>query len=88
MSDYDLGIKIDAHEEEKPEIQLPVIVFLPADADDQAEVRDRINQIRSVIEAALADEDNDLVSFVYPEVRLGVPTASTPGGFSGKRLDV
>lgn len=60
---------------ELPEVQLPVIVYLHCDVDDQADVRDKVSQIRHVIQAALADEDNDLATFVYPEVRLGPPTS-------------
>lgn len=72
-------IKIKAHEENKPEIRVNFTVYLHA--NDQAEMRDRVSQIRHHIEEALADEDNDLVSFTYPEVRqsyadkFGNPTA-------------
>lgn len=61
---------IPEHEVAKPEIRVPVIVFMHADTSDEVELRERIDQMRAVIEQALADEDNDLTTFTYPEVRL------------------
>lgn len=76
----------DTHEVEKPEVQIPVVVFFHADTEDQVEVRERIEQIRHVIEEALGDEDNDLRGFTYSEVRLG--RATTNGAFGRRALDV
>jgi hypothetical protein len=53
-----------------PEIELTVFVYLHC-PDSQAEARTRIRQIRHTIETALADEDNDLATFTYPEVAIG-----------------
>jgi len=61
---------IDEQTRDLPEIELTVFVYLHS-PDDQAEARNRVAQIRHTIEAALADEDNDLTAFVYPEVAIG-----------------
>jgi len=80
--------KISDETRELPEVQLPVIVFFHCDLEETGAVRKRMEWIRNAIEKALADEDNHLGSFTYPEVRLGRPTTSGPGGFPGRTLDV
>lgn len=87
MSAYD-PTEVDAHEAEKTEIQLPVIVYFHGDAEDTVEVRERIEAIRYVIQSALADDENDIRGFTYPEVRLEKPKASGPGGLPARTLDV
>jgi len=67
---------IDSTEEEKPEVTVDVKVFFHADTQDQVEVRERLEQIRAIIEEALADDDNAVRGFVYPEVRLAVPQSA------------
>ncbi len=62
--------KIERHEEDKPEVTLAISVFLHANPMDEVELRERVRQIEHVIENALADEDNDLVSFTYPEIQV------------------
>lgn len=79
---------IDETTRELPEVQLPVVVYFHCDTEDQAELRNRVNQIRHIIQEALADEDNDLRGFTYPEVRLDPPRESTSGGFVGRVLDI
>jgi hypothetical protein len=73
-------IKVTSQEENHPELRLNFTVYFHA--VDAPTAEGRAKQIRHVIETALADEDNALVDFTYPETRVswanhyGTPQAS------------
>lgn len=60
-------ITITEAEEAKPEVRMNFTVYLHAADYDEAQAR--TVAIRHAIETALADEDNRLGEFTYPETR-------------------
>jgi len=88
MSVFNEDDPISDETRELPEVQLPVIVYFHSQVEDLDALKARIHEIRHAIQSALADEDNKLRSFTYPEVRLGKPATSDRGGLTLREIEL
>lgn len=63
--------RISDETRELPEVRLLVTVYFHCDTRDDAELDRRTFAIQRAVEAGLIDEDNDVHTFTYPEVKIG-----------------